>query len=453
MRTTLYVFFLCFPLLGISQIDVKKVNYDATPAHKWEVGGHIGHLFTAGDISFKPGFGGGFHIRRAMDYIFSFRLDANYGVMQGERFNSDNQFTTNWFSSTFQGVISVNNLKWDEPNRRTNLYAYVGGGLNRFTVDHTANNGSPGRDIDRATSPILDIGVGFSIRLTEQMNIGVDHKFSSLFSRYADQIDGFENQGFRDMSNYTSIRLNFNIGKKDKAEPLYWVNPLGAIINDLTEIKERPTFVPTDSDGDGVLDILDLEPDTPLGATVDTRGITLDSDRDGIPNYKDSEPYSPPNFEYDEDGVAIQPKYVTEQQVDQKIKDQQEMLPWFLPNIHFRVNQAEIRAMEQPKLQHVAKILTLYKDIRLAVIGYTDQQGSEQYNNQLSYGRAKAVIDYLVATHDIDRKRLALVWKGEEEAVVVDEEESYMNRRVEFLLVDATVGDMEKPKNGKKKRY
>ncbi len=447
------LFCISFPLLGLSQVDVKQLSYDATPGHKWEVGGHLGHMFTAGDIPFKPGFAGGIHVRRALDYIFSFRIDANYGMMRGERFNGDNQFKTNWFNTTFQGVISVNNLKWDEPNRRSNLYAYVGGGFNRFNVDQTAGNGRPGRNVDKATSPVVDIGGGFAIRLSDDVNIGVDHKFSSLFSRHADQIDGFENQGFRDMVSYTSIRLNFNLGKKDKAEPLYWVNPLSAIINDLTEIKERPPFVPTDTDGDGVLDILDLESNTPVGVPVDTRGITLDSDKDGIPNHKDAEPYSPPNFEYDENGVATQPRYVTAEEVDEKLKQQQEMLPWFLPNIHFRVNQAEIRSTEYPKLQHVAKILKLYENIHLAVIGYTDQQGSEQYNNLLSYGRAEAVIDYLVEQYNVDRDRVVLIWKGEEEAVVVDDEESYMNRRVEFKVVDASVQDMSKPKKNGTKRY
>ena len=48
-----------------------------------------------------------------------------------------------------------------------------------------------------------------------------------------------------------------------------------------------------DSDADGVPDFNDLEPNSPLGARVDTKGITLDSDGDGIPDYLDLCPFVP----------------------------------------------------------------------------------------------------------------------------------------------------------------
>ncbi len=435
--------FIPFHLFG--QLE-QRIQLNATPAHKWEVGTHIGHLFIAGDIPFNPGFAGGIHVRRSLDYIFSFRIDANYGFMEGERFNATNQFRTNWFSTTLQGLISLNNLKWDEPTRRTNIYVFLGGGFNQFSVEQQPNGGTKGINVKNANSPILDTGGGISIRVNENMNIGIDHKFGSLFSKYADRIDGFENKGFRDITNYTSVRLNFNIGKKDKSEPLYWVNPLQSIISNIVELKERPVFIPKDSDGDGVIDIFDLEPDTPLGARVDTRGVTLDSDEDGIPDYKDKEPYSPPNHEYDDEGVATKPIYITEEEVDRKIREQLEMLPLFFPNIHFKTSQFEIRATEIPKLKHIADLLNLNSNLKLAVIGYTDQKGAEHFNDLLSYNRAEAVINYLVTEKNIRRERLILIWKGDKDTMVTDKDESYMNRRVEFKIANDTMENMEKPK-------
>ncbi|NJK83975.1 MAG: OmpA family protein [Saprospiraceae bacterium] len=445
MKKKCLLFILFFPILLLAQLE-QRISFDATPAHKWELGVHMGHLFVAGDIPFKPGFAGGFHIRRALDYVFSFRLDANYGVMNGERFNGTNQFTTNWFSTTLQGLISVNNLKWDEPARRTNLYVFVGGGINNFSVEQYPNGGNKGINVNKAISPILDIGGGISIRLNEKMNIGMDHKFGSLFSKYADRMDGFENKGFRDIANYTTIRLNINVGKKDKSEPLYWVNPLQNIISDITALKERPNFVPTDSDGDGVLDLFDLESNTPPGTPVDTRGVTLDSDGDGIPDNQDKEPYSPPNYKYNEEGVATQPTYITEEEVDRRIKEQLEMIPLFFPNIHFKTSQFDIRETELPKLKHIADLLKLNDNLKLAVIGYTDQKGSEHFNDLLSYQRAEAVIQHLIVAHGMSKERFILLWKGDKDAIVVDQEESYMNRRVEFKIATADMEDMDKPK-------
>ena len=69
---------------------------------------------------------------------------------------------------------------------------------------------------------------------------------------------------YRDMLNYTNIRLNFNIGKKDdsRSEPLWWVSPLDMIAEDLAEVKARPILDLTDDDEDGVINMLDQEPNT-----------------------------------------------------------------------------------------------------------------------------------------------------------------------------------------------
>lgn len=444
--TTVAVLFFFGSLMA--QLDVKDVSYRQTPKHKWEVGLHLGHFITTGDIPFQSGFATGIHARRALDYVFSLRFEGYYGEMSGVRFNDENKFETNLWAASMHGVISVNSLKWDDQVRRSNLYIYIGGGLNGFDVDHQNNGGAGGKNVENALSPALDVGVGFTIRLNENINVGVDHQITALFSQYADQVDGFQNDGFNDIMHYTSIRLNFNIGKKSKAEPLYWLNPLGQLLNEIGVLKDQKPFVPKDDDGDGVLNELDLEPNTPLGVQVDTRGITLDSDRDGIPNHKDKEPYSPPDFEYDENGVAIRPLYVTQEQVDSTISAQLErnrLLPWFLPNIHFKPDQYTIKETEMRKLEHVAKIVQLYDDLRLTVIGYADRVGSEEDNDLLSYNRTKTVIDYLVNNFGIDRDRFILNWKGEEDALVVDLADSYMNRRVEFRVAKEDEVDMEKP--------
>lgn len=444
--------FFWLPFSLFSQLDILTTDYDITPAHKWEVGVHTGHFFSSGDIPFDPGYGVGLHVRRALDYIFSFRIDGQYGQLQGERFNGDDQFRTQWTSLSAHGIVSLNNLKWNDEYNRTNIYVYLGGGFNDFDTEFTPDQNPLPRRIDNARSTVLDVGLGFSIRLNEDINIGIDHKFTTLFSKYADQIDGFANQGFRDMTNYTSIRLNYNIGRKDKAEPLYWMNPLSSIIEEIQDIKKRQAIGPEDSDNDGVPDYIDLEPETPLGAIVDVRGVTLDSDNDGIPDYKDQEPYSPPNYEYDENGVALQPKYVTQDSLNAKLQEQYILILSLLPNIHFRTNQAKLLPKQIERLQSVGVVLRSYEEVRLLVVGYTDKQGSEERNDELSYLRAKAVIDYLVERYQIDDDRLVLEWKGEADELVIDEEDSYMNRRVEFKIAAEGQQDREPPKGIRKKK-
>ena len=60
-----------------------------------------------------------------------------------------------------------------------------------------------------------------------------------------------------------------------------------------------------DTDGDGVTDQLDREPNTPAGCPVDTHGVTKDTDGDGVPDCKDKQLITPTECQpVDADGVG-----------------------------------------------------------------------------------------------------------------------------------------------------
>ena len=59
-----------------------------------------------------------------------------------------------------------------------------------------------------------------------------------------------------------------------------------------------------DTDGDGIDNLRDRCPGTPLNAQVDSKGCPLDSDSDGYADYRDQEPHSPHTF-VNSLGVAI----------------------------------------------------------------------------------------------------------------------------------------------------
>ena len=85
--------------------------YSATPKHMWEIGVHAGHFMNVGDIEFDPSWGAGIHIRRALDYIFSLRLDLMYGNPRGaaQRAGVDiKEYDVTWFSGSLLGIVSLN---------------------------------------------------------------------------------------------------------------------------------------------------------------------------------------------------------------------------------------------------------------------------------------------------------------------------------------------------------
>ena len=472
----IFSFFLAFFLsaFALQAQDDQSAPYggiQATPKYAWEVGLSGGHSMLTGDVAFVPSWGAGFHIRRAMDYVFSLRFDASYLNFVGDTENGPITYLdtregyvhrTTFASASGQVLITLNNLRWDKPVRKVNLYVFVGAGASYSKTAIDFKNDSlqdlsdvviPGARDFGNIGPIMDGGAGIAFRLGPAVNIAFEHKASMLFSRRADYLDGFS-AGFRDIPQYTHVRLNFNLRRKGAlAEPLYWVNPLDVVLTDISELKERPVLDLTDTDGDGVIDMLDQDNDTPAGVPVDTRGLPLDSDADGVPDYKDVEPFSPPATRVTPDGKAVEGpgKYVTEDELEQAIAHQAaqqgsgKITSWFLPTIHFNPDSYTVRYADYPAIESVARVMKANPDIKVVVKGFTDKTASSEYNLMLSFMRAQSAVELLVNQYDIPRERLLIQYAGEDEPLVPVSGSNYINRRVEFFVAGPDDVEMARP--------
>ncbi len=451
--------------------DAPAVSY--TPKHMWEVGLHGGYAFNQGDYDIKPGYGAGIHVRRAFDHIFAIRVDAQYFKLNSDAPAPGFPYTFQKFDATSigagaQAVVTLNNFRFDKPVRKVNIYAFAGPGVGRLQLNGTNAAGqkqdyfqTPAGASANKTSFYADAGGGIAFRVSPRFNIGFEYKYIVPFGKTADLLDGYNNvetagTTYRDIANYANIRLNFNLGNKETlAEPLYWVNPLNQVIDELTELKARPVFDLTDTDGDGVIDMLDQENDTQEGAPVDTRGIALDSDGDGVKDYEDGEPYSPPGMTVDSRGVAQVPKYLTQPEIEdliaRKLTDYANsegggsLDGWFLPIIHFGDDSYTIRAADYGHLKNVAEVLRKNPNLRVVVEGFTDKRASDEYNRILSYNRARSAKEYLTNRYGISPDRLIIMYEGENEALVPVNGSSFMNRRVEFRVAEAADAEMAQP--------
>ncbi|WPP51340.1 OmpA family protein [Catalinimonas niigatensis] len=107
-----------------------------------------------------------------------------------------------------------------------------------------------------------------------------------------------------------------------------------------------------------------------------------------------------------------------------------------LNNIFFDVDKYEIKEISQPELNKVASFLRDNPEIRITINGHTDNQGSAEYNLELSSKRAKAVYDYLVQA-GIDQERLQSRGYGQSKPVTSNdtEEGRQKNRRIAFEIL------------------
>lgn len=334
-----------------------------------------------------------------------------------------------------------------------------------------------GKGQDRMVlNPFINVGLAFEYLITPRLSIGLEHQ---VYISDDDFIDGKarkENGSLTsniDIPHYTSIRLGFHLGNKEKSiQPLWFVNPLIYPMKDIADLKEKlddDWF--KDTDNDGVPDALDEEKDTPPDTEVDSKGRSLDSDGDGIANSQDKEPYSPPGYPTDKDGVAQVPKPITQDDIKVIPGDPATgkaptlvigdevydplgsggtgtLEDWYLPMVHFDLDKYQLRPEAYEQLQHVASVMKGYPNLKVVVHGHTDVRASKDYNDMLSYNRTMACVDYLVKRYNIDRNRFIVRYSSEVQNLIENAstaKEHFINRRVEFYIADENAQDEGRP--------
>ena len=185
---------------------------------------------------------------------------------------------------------------------------------------------------------------------------------------------------------------------------------------------------PIDLDGDGVADYLDKCPDTPKGVKVDEKGCPIDSDGDEVTDDKDKCPITPKGAKVDATGCPIIEKTAEETEAESlKIEP-----------VYFDTNKATISAKEKVKIDKLVKLLKENSNYIVRVTaGYTDAQGSDAYNLNLSKNRVNAVVKAILSSK-INKNRIDLQkGLGEADPAATNEtpEGRALNRRVEFEIV------------------
>lgn len=106
--------------------------------------------------------------------------------------------------------------------------------------------------------------------------------------------------------------------------------------------------------------------------------------------------------------------------------------------ITFDPGSATISSQGQPVIDAIAGILRSCPDLRLTIAGYTDSQGREESNLDLSQGRAEAVLDAL-RSERVPVAGFQARGYGEASPIASNETEAgrEANRRIEFTLVGA----------------
>lgn len=110
-----------------------------------------------------------------------------------------------------------------------------------------------------------------------------------------------------------------------------------------------------------------------------------------------------------------------------------------LQNIFFDLDQDQLKIESLPELRELAGFLESNPEVRIEIAGHTDDQGTAEYNEDLSQRRADAVKKYLADQAGIDASRLETAGYGATKPIATNETEEgrAKNRRTEFKVISA----------------
>ncbi|HET7119496.1 MAG TPA: outer membrane beta-barrel protein, partial [Hanamia sp.] len=401
------LFIVCFPVF--SQTNQQKYNdvkpfTGSSPFRKLSVGVNVGvlnpSLIIGGSNDFLHplytlGFGANVHYQ--LNHYIGFQADYLGGSLKGNQNKKPGNgglppqpkpvsaFKTNFqYAASASAVFTFGNINWLHTKNYVVPYISVGAGYMAFNVK-IIPTGSTDYITYGAHQPItqffVPVAAGLKIDLSTRINLDLGYRMHFVDG---DNLDGspwyrttpdISSTVHKDKFGYAFAGIDISLGKKNKPKMIF-DNPAArvnnALQNQIDTLNENQKKLMTDSDGDGVPDMFDKEPNTPAGCPVDSHGVSRDTDGDGVPDCKDKELITPTECQpVDANGVGKCP----EPDCCKSIRDSMAMMApscnlTNLPSISFRKHSSSLTRDAKAMLAVVASQLKSSASCSISITGY-----------------------------------------------------------------------------------
>lgn len=371
------------------------------------------------------------HVDFGVRYMFNekFGLKLDYGLGTFKEVDGESpSFETKYNRFNLQGVANIGRVMNFESFTRTfGLLLHGGAGIGLVNPEENTYN-----DFDDNVYTLI-FGITPQVKLSEKIALVADVS-TILNGRQTVSFDGatairpdIDNGYYGANGTWWTgtIGLNFYLGKSEQHADWYIAADKYATKEELaTQINGIKDML-KDSDADGVPDYLDKEPNTPVGARVNSSGTTLDSDGDGTPDHVDKCPFLP--------GPASTGGCPVEE-IREEIDYMKKAIDDGYVNVYYAFDSDKPLGYSVSAAQYISNFLKRNPGVSVEIKGYADELGPEDYNMKLSDRRAKAVYDLLVAS-GVDASRLSYKGYGEDTSVdKASADARQMARRASFEI-------------------
>lgn len=399
---------------------------------------------------------GGLTINKQLSYWFGARLDGSIGNLRGMKRRQYNRyFEGNYGDVSLSGTVNLKGLLMG-PNKmkRWKIDAYAG--IGQVFYNSTAYDLTGGvklRETGKKNDWIVPTGLTVNYEVTKRIDIGLDFRLTHTNSDYLDATYGgdYDRTAFTDPSafkiadqktsrkgnseldsyGYGAVMVTYKLGKKPlkvqkvdgkwdyKPEEGYYhlrytdprvlVKPPKILtLEEMDSVAKanRPKDIDPrlllDTDGDGVSDFFDKEPNSPAGSVVDGSGRVLDFDS------------------YVKNALATGAACAE-----------------IFANVQFETDKNALTQEAQDMLKNVAAMMNK-NGCRLQLAGHADRRASDRYNMALSRRRVDAVKNFLVNEAGLqDPSKVIVDYFGSFKPIAESSTRAGLqkNRRVELKLL------------------
>ncbi|MDQ2720968.1 MAG: outer membrane beta-barrel protein [Bacteroidota bacterium] len=321
------------------------------------------------------------------------------------------------WAGSLSGVITFDNINWLNTKNHVIPYLSAGIGFMDYTTKIVMAGTSNQVDFSDPNAPkhpmFVPVGAGLKFLLSRGINLDLGYRMNFVDG---DNFDGspYYTTGtnptnsstvHKDKFSYGFVGLEFALGNRSKPQ-LMFDNPAARVNSylqtqiDTVKANQAKLFV--DTDGDGVPDYLDKEPNTPKGCAVDVHGVSLDTDGDGVPDCRDKELITPTQCQpVDADGVGKCPE--PDCCKNMVAKDTNSCSIGDLPSISFKGNNNRLSSDAKAMLATVGSKLKNSASCSITINGYPAASKASQ---ALCNKRLDMIKSYLVETEGIGADRI-----------------------------------------------
>lgn len=403
----------------------------------------------AGRLSrtFAPGYGGNRLDPLSFNLGYRRMLSRELGVSVNLGYNNftaklgEESFSSSQYAFSLNGILNLRNLlNLNDFSEKFGLFTHAGGGLsiNTISKDYAFNG------LSRDLSLFVSGGITPQYKYNEKLAFNLD--FSLFLQKYQTltlDMMSIANGGlFNKLYGTATVGVNYYCFGSDKNKMhADWYARIDKSAVEIEALKNKFKSLENklvDTDKDGVADYLDLEPSTPEGSIVNTKGQkVVDTDGDGI---EDSEDYCPTvkgiaQFKGCPTAVGSSNSSVSADEIQgNEVEGQLKYdVQKYTTDINFATKSTSIKLDSKKQLDALAKILSSNSKLIISLHGHCDNIGEDALNNKLSLERANIVKDYLVGK-GVESSRIMTKGHGTSKPKQSNETEKgrSANRRVEF---------------------